>query len=88
MPIDGHILIDGEKWLVSAENRKHDLMLIRRSEGEDGVHLGDVEAFLNLAQHKWLIDPLRYEVTIYLPMYSVSARPAPLAALGADICQH
>jgi hypothetical protein len=82
MPVNGYILIDGEKWLVSAENRRRDLALERRSEGEDGVHLEDVQAFLNLPQHRWLKDPLRYGVTVYLPMYSLSVRPPPSAANG------
>jgi hypothetical protein len=79
MPINGYILIDGEKWLVSADSRKRDLALTKRSKGEDGIHLEEAQAFLNLPQHKWLKDPLRYGVVIYLPKFSF---PSVLATLN------
>ena len=76
MKVEGYILLNGEKWRVSVENRRRDLALTKRSGGEDGVHLEDVQAFLKLPEHRWLIDPLRYGVTVYLPMYSLSAQLA------------
>ncbi len=78
MPVDGYMLIEGEKWLVTIEQLKTNLSLTRRSDGEDGIYLEDVQSNLEHAVNRWLIDPLRYGVTVYLPMHSTDARsPVP-----------
>jgi hypothetical protein len=46
MLIYGYILVDGEKWRVSIQSRKYRRTVKRRSKGEDGTYLEDVQAFL------------------------------------------
>jgi hypothetical protein len=67
LTVKGYTLIDGANWRVSLEEHKTRRALPRRRGSYDGIHLQDVQAFLEQPGHCWLVDPLRFGTRIYLP---------------------
>lgn len=69
MVVHGYILINNEKWFVKVEQRKtRRAITLRKRDEYNGIHVKDVQTFLEQPENRWLVSHLRYSETIFVPL--------------------